>query len=201
MSHSGLSYSLRISSAQEFEESRVPKHLDLFANDVSVCRDPGHDGLAFGWPGRTEGRNIVNISAVRQKLAWRFALKSNNDYVIEVSALQVFVFNRGQSQPVAYETRWGVQVWHPLWDQHLSSNADLGIGQKADWFADESYLFPAVEETTPENPLFVAGSGFSNLIDVLATVEAIALGKEEGKECTQAAWTYPDVYAEDADSD
>lgn len=137
-------------------------------------------GLAFWWSRRQDGGNVVNISAIRQKRAWRFVL-ADSGYIVEVAVMQAFVFIKGQSDPKPFPQRWGVQVWHPRWNQSLSSNAGLAIGEKADWPADEAFLFPAARQLSEEDPFFVGGSGFSNLMDALALVESIALGHEKGK--------------------
>jgi hypothetical protein len=140
--------------------------------------DPSYEGLAFTWP-KQDATN-VDIIAVRQKRAWRFALR-NSDYVVEVSAMQSFVFDKPTTKYRAeekrsYDLRWGLQVWHPCWDQWLGENAILGIGESAKWKPEEAFFFPSHALNGDDTcDLFIPNSGFASLVEVLETVERVAV--------------------------
>ena len=220
----GLSYHIGIAAANGIDESRLPTHYVDFANNITLnltlARDfngPLKEHPFFNWPRKADRSPTVPLVAMTQKRAWRFTM-AGSDYVAEVAAFQDVHKKPNGYHPRAYEMRWGVQLWHQLWDLWLPGNKDLAIGQRASWQAEEWFLFPTDKQPTAqqakeknsgnakgeegvEDMFFYAGDGFRTLMEKLECLERIGMGYEEGKGGEEDEAPIKNVFASGESSD
>jgi len=182
------SYNLAITRCHSLldrdQEQILPGPYRNFANDIKLnCEralDPRVAQRFILFPVSDVNTNVpkIPIKDMQQKRSWRFTVKDSS-YVVEVSAIQNIEFSYSPFKVSAREQRWAVQLWHPQWDVTLGENSRLGIGDCATWEAKEWCFFPPRgmdEMRDMEGLAYEKGSGWMELLRVLALVEGVIMG-------------------------
>jgi len=132
--------------------------------------DIGGTELIFDIPGRENFPNIDHH--FQQKTAWRYRLHGNGAYVFEVARYDKFAPSRKHASREPSSTQWGFSLWCVGWDEKLSENAALKIGEHAIWT-------PSLEEFFPENYRSQSTGphpGFTDYVKILERIVEV-LGK------------------------
>ena len=96
----------------------------------------------------------MSVSGVVQKTKYRYYMPRSN-YVFELTRYEhlpvhvvstiypdgVPVSYRGLDTP--FDTRWGCSLSHDRWDEYLSQQAVVGLGQRGNWEPDIEKFFPS----------------------------------------------------------
>jgi hypothetical protein len=107
---------------------------------TGVDYSKGESELIFEFPDRPAGR-----MGFHQKTAWRYRLRPDSDYVLEVTRYDKFPLAKprssaGRVKPSA--TEWGALVFHESWGSIFAENATLELGERAAWKTSVETFFP-----------------------------------------------------------
>lgn len=111
-----------------------------------------------------------------QKTAWRYRLKTENTYTLEITRYDSF--SEAHSNTTAKDpskvtrTRWGASLYNRAWDTTLSENANMVLGEMAKWDSTLETFFPrSISKSLAE-----ANAGFH---EFLQNVDAVAAALED----------------------
>lgn len=110
-----------------------------------------------------------------QKTAWQYRLKTENTCTLEITrydSLSEARSNTTAKDPSKFmRTRWGASLYNRAWDTTLSENANLVLGEMANWNPTLQTFFPWGISTS----LAEANAGFHKF---LQNVDAVAAALE-----------------------
>jgi hypothetical protein len=115
---------------------------------------------------------------MQQRTTYAFALKNSN-YTLELTRFQdrIFPGKTGGVESEVYEPRWGLEIYHSVWETMFASNEHLPVGGIVDWDAGVGTWFP--EDDDMDDLGQVKGdTGFGQLIEKLGEVEKLVFGQE-----------------------
>ena len=175
----GITWKMQIAADGNIKELELPPILTKFDAAVHlVAPSPsaleiGGTELMFEIPGRGDFPNIDYY--FQQKTAWRYRLQVNGAYVFEIARYDTFALGRtapGHPRREPLNTQWGFSLWCVAWDEKLSENAALKIGEHATWTPSLNGFFARSysSKSTGSNP------GFSDYSKMLERI-VVVLGK------------------------
>jgi hypothetical protein len=82
----------------------------------------------------------IPINCIEQRRTWKFNVRHNLGYAVEVYTTQTVDVNGESLRP--RQERWGVQMYHEDWDVLFHQNQGLDIGQQTRWEPTEAQFFP-----------------------------------------------------------
>ena len=152
-----ITWGLNVTADYVVDQSKMNIDRMEFAKAVQLLTPSGHASqkgaaeLMFNFS--REG-----VQHFQQKTAWRYRLKANGGYVLEIARYDTFdlkgkygMLKPNERKPKT--THWGGSFWNEIWDEKLSTNSSLQIGEKAQWDPSLDSFFPKNfrnQSTTPE---------------------------------------------------
>ncbi|MCJ1243698.1 hypothetical protein MMC30_000895 [Trapelia coarctata] len=174
----GITWKMQIAADGNIKDSELPISLTKFDAAVqllapsSSALEIGGTELMFEIPGREQFPNMDYD--FQQKTAWRYRLQANGAYVFEIARYDKFALGRTPKQtgrePVF--TQWGFSLWCVGWDEKLSENAALKIGEHANWTPSLEEFLPTSYQSQSTGP----NAGFSDYLKMLQRIVEV-LGK------------------------
>lgn len=82
----------------------------------------------------------LKIVSFEQKTSLRYRIANREHWTFELGRYDTFEYST-HNEPTS--THWGATMWNTDWDRILGYNADLKIGQEADWPPTLANFFPA----------------------------------------------------------
>jgi len=165
-----------ISASQAIENSRLAPEFHNIANsirlDAAAARAQRSDKKFVRW------NPYAPVKTLQQRTSYLFALKNSN-YTLELTRFQdrVFPGRPGGVEAEVYEPRWGLEVYHSVWDTLFARNEHLSIGEMVDWDDGVKTWFP--EDDDMDDLGQIKGeTGFGQLVEKLGEVEKLVLGQE-----------------------
>jgi hypothetical protein len=176
MSYRGITWKMQITADGNVSVPDLATSLTRFSAAVQLLPtspgvpEIGGTKLIFDIPGREQFPNIDHH--FQQKTTWRYRLHGNGAYIFEVARYDKFALSRKHPSREPLSTQWGFSLWCVGWDEKLSGNATLRIGEHATWT-------PSLEEFFPENYHSEStglAAGFTDYIKILERIVQV-LGK------------------------
>ena len=181
--NTGMAWQFDVNAAQAVDKSRLSESYVEFEHSIKVnneaVRKRSAEKLFVFY--RPSG---VRVKSIQQNVSYRYYL-SQTDYNLELTRFQNRVFpprtaetmSFSSTAPTVFEPRWSLSVYRTEWDQTLSENEHLPIGQKANWADDVDTWFPedAGSEDAQRN-----GLGFAQLMTKLKKVAKLMREANEG---------------------
>jgi hypothetical protein len=216
----GLSYNISIDEATRLNQQKTAK-LDSvytsFASKVALlpqARDLSFKDRFIDFP-KPKAVGGLPLRWVMQRRSWTLNLQ-DSDYVAEIFEEHLVVYPGNSAEApqrlaldkkdafaaAVYEPRWGVEVYHPSWDENFEQNARLSIGSQARWHPGELSWLPARGGSAEYGRFCSAprGAGAEELLRVLGLVADIVSGGagtvDKGKgRGDEADWPSPFIAA------
>ena len=157
---------LHVLNENTIDKSRITPQMEEFANSVTLKKippgplKPSGEKL-FGWKKNFPG--VMRPKSFEQKTSYRYRLIHNNDYVFELARYDVYGDPKDEGLPV--HTSWAASLYNREWDSTLAGNAELSIGQSADWNPGLRTFFPS-HGSADKGP-------DPGVVDFLSTVEMV----------------------------
>ena len=157
---------LHVSNENTIDKSRITPQMEEFANSVTLKKippgplKPTGDKM-FRW--KKDFPGVMRPKSFEQKTSYRYRLIHNNDYVFELARYDVYGDPKDEDLPV--HTSWAVSLYNREWDSTLAGNAELSIGQSADWNPGLRTFFPS-HGSADKGP-------DPGVVDFLSTVEMV----------------------------
>jgi hypothetical protein len=178
-----MSWKLEI-AAQRSDRS-IPPAMQAFAQSVKILPPSvtcdvraGNAELMFDI-----GNSILVPKDFNQKTSWRFRLKADPGYILEVSRLDRFdmstmAANRSSNGIVGIEqrrpraTEWEACVYHEQWDEYMGQNLALSTGQRANWHPSLDTFFPYNNNNNNNTgeSMRMQGTGFEHFLHLVQEV-------------------------------
>ena len=142
----GPSWNLRVWTEDQTERSRIDSKMMNFADSVRLRRVSRKgaeiDGRKlFEWETALSG--CLKPSAFEQKIASRYRLRLMPEFIFELARYDSYNLSTNSQTPST--THWGASMWNTEWDIKLSKNANLGLGESAEWDPRLEMFFPNPE--------------------------------------------------------
>ena len=142
----GPSWNLRVWTEDQTERSRIDSKMMNFADSVRLRRVSRKgaeiDGRKlFEWETALSG--CLKPSAFEQKIASRYRLRLMPEFIFELARYDSYNLSTNSQTPST--THWGASMWNTEWDIKLSKNANLGLGESAEWDPRLEMFFPIPE--------------------------------------------------------
>ena len=121
--------------------SRITPKMKDFAesvklNKVSRTRVDLTGEKVFDWDRNPGSMMVINF---QQKTSVRYRLIRNPGYIIEISRYDIY---ESPTSSTPKKTNWGANLWNQDWDSEFVVNAQMGIGEAADWDPRLTTFFP-----------------------------------------------------------
>lgn len=169
-------WNFSLSASLAIDSKRLAPEFDDIANsirlDASLARAQRSDKKFVRW------NPYAPVKTLQQRTSYAFALKNSN-YTLELTRFQDRVFSgkAGGVESEVYESRWGLEVYHSVWETLLASNEHLPVGEMADWDDDVKTWFPEDDDMGDLGQV-KGESGFGQLVEKLGAVEKLVLGED-----------------------
>ncbi|KAL8799784.1 MAG: hypothetical protein Q9182_005650 [Xanthomendoza sp. 2 TL-2023] len=172
---SGISWQLKISSENLVDPSRITPRMEDFANAVAFKKPPQNQYPAISGVKIFTSPTTLPILGVEQKTTFRYCLKAQPKFVIEVSRYDEY---SGDNAGLPSSTQWAVSLYDREWDLRFSENARLSIGIAASWNPNANPFFEPMDPYASRE----ANAGFT---DFLLHTQAIGEFLDELKRGSQ----------------
>jgi len=170
-----------LSASQAIETSRLAPEFHNIANsvrpDAAIARAQRLDKKFVKW------NPYAPVKSLQQRTSYLFALKNSN-YTLELTRFQdrVFPDRPGGVEAEVYEPRWGIEVYHSVWDTLFARNEHLPIGESVDWDDGVKTWFPR-DDLPRDDDMDDLGqvkgeTGFGQLVEKLDEVQKLVLEQE-----------------------
>jgi len=172
-----LGYQIGIVTWSAYRETHHPIFQD-FSRAIGIEHIPNEfTGAPLPKPGEPDTRPTIprvtfinlpgiSVTGVVQKTKYRYHMPRFN-YVFELTRYEhlpvhVVSTNYPDGVPISYrgldtpfDTRWGCSLSHGRWDEYLSQQAVVGLGQRGNWEPDIEKFFPS----SPVPPVHIINRG------------------------------------------
>ncbi|KAK4547294.1 hypothetical protein LTR36_000949 [Oleoguttula mirabilis] len=174
---SGSAWQYDIHASQAVDESRLPRQLVDFANnlrfDPAAAKKESRDALFVRL------NPHATLRSFQQRVSYRYTI-ANSDFKLELSRFQDRVYPARTASiasgglPTLYEPRWSLSVYRTEWDTMFSQNERLSIGDQTTWQDDVATWFPYDVGPGISNSADAdEGRGWDQLIEKLQKIETL----------------------------
>lgn len=136
------------------------------------------DCLMFDFE-ENNGQAGVRLLSLEQRRTYTFEIYQGpgRGYLVELFSFQMPGERKTKMFP-QNEQRWGVQLYHPSWDNLFYDHQYLAIAMRANWEPAEWQFFPPASDAINdwhdvEGREFEFGSGYQNMLDAVKVVEKL----------------------------